>query len=408
MAAKKLPDNLHRDTLAVRVAEGKSQFGENSEALFLTSSFVQPDAATAARRFANEEDGYIYSRFTNPTVASMELRLAAMEGTEACIGTSSGMAAILLMCMGLLKSGDHVICSQSVFGSTIKLIGGEFAKFGVESSFVSQTDVGEWQAAVKPNTKLLFAETPTNPLTDVCDIRALADIAHKAGALLAVDNCFCSPALSQPVKLGADLIIHSGTKYLDGQGRVIAGAICGSKKLIDDKLVPIMRSAGMTLSAFNAWVVLKGLETLTIRMQAQSDNALALASWLEAQPNVARVYYPGLKSHPQHALAMQQQSGKGGAVVSFDVKASDAQSARKHAFHVIDSTEVCSITANLGDTKTTITHPSTTSHGRLSEEQRQAAGITQALIRVAVGLEHVDDLKADLARGLDSLETGDA
>ena len=408
MAAKKLPDNLHRDTLAVRVAEGKSQFGENSEALFLTSSFVQPDAATAARRFANEEDGYIYSRFTNPTVASMELRLAAMEGTEACIGTSSGMAAILLMCMGLLKSGDHVICSQSVFGSTIKLIGGEFAKFGVESSFVSQTDVGEWQAAVKPNTKLLFAETPTNPLTDVCDIRALADIAHKAGALLAVDNCFCSPALSQPVKLGADLIIHSGTKYLDGQGRVIAGAICGSKKLIDDKLVPIMRSAGMTLSAFNAWVVLKGLETLSIRMQAQSDNALALASWLEAQPNVARVYYPGLKSHPQHALAMQQQSGKGGAVVSFDVKASDAQSARKHAFHVIDSTEVCSITANLGDTKTTITHPSTTSHGRLSEEQRQAAGITQALIRVAVGLEHVDDLKADLARGLDSLETGDA
>ena len=408
MATKKLPDNLHRDTLAVRVAEGKSQFGENSEALFLTSSFVQPDAATAARRFANEEDGYIYSRFTNPTVASMELRLAAMEGTEACIGTSSGMAAILLMCMGLLKSGDHVICSQSVFGSTIKLIGGEFAKFGVESSFVSQTDVGEWQAAVKPNTKLLFAETPTNPLTDVCDIRALADSAHKAGALLAVDNCFCSPALSQPVKLGADLIIHSGTKYLDGQGRVIAGAICGSKKLIDDKLVPIMRSAGMTLSAFNAWVVLKGLETLTIRMQAQSDNALALASWLEAQPNVARVYYPGLKSHPQHALAMQQQSGKGGAVVSFDVKASDAQSARKHAFHVIDSTEVCSITANLGDTKTTITHPSTTSHGRLSEEQRQAAGITQALIRVAVGLEHVDDLKADLARGLDSLETGDA
>lgn len=404
MADKQLPDNLHRDTLAVRVAESKSQFGENSEALFLTSSFVQPDAATAARRFSNEEDGYIYSRFTNPTVTSMELRLAALEGTEACIGTSSGMAAILLMCMGLLKSGDHVICSRSVFGSTIKLIGGEFAKFGVESSFVSQTDVQEWKAAVKPNTKLLFAETPTNPLTDVCDIRALADIAHQAGALLAVDNCFCSPALSQPVKLGADLIIHSGTKYLDGQGRVIAGAICGPKKLIDEKLLPIMRSAGMTLSAFNAWVVLKGLETLSIRMQAQSDNALALATWLEAQPNVARVYYPGLKSHPQHALAMQQQSGKGGAVLSFDVKASDAPSARKKAFHVIDSTQVCSITANLGDTKTTITHPSTTSHGRLTEEQRQAAGITQALIRVAVGLEHVDDLKADLDRGLRGLD----
>ncbi len=404
MTAKKLPENLHRDTLAVRAAVDKSQYGENSEALYLTSSFVQPDAATAARRFANEEEGYIYSRFTNPTVTSMEQRLAAMEGTEACIGTSSGMAAILLMCMGLLKSGDHVICSQSVFGSTIKLIGGEFAKFGVESSFVSQTDVGAWKAAVKPNTKLLFAETPTNPLTDVCDIRALADIAHAAGALLAVDNCFCSPALSQPVKLGADLIIHSGTKYLDGQGRVIAGAICGTKKLIDEKLVPIMRSAGMTLSAFNAWVVLKGLETLSIRMQAQSDNALALASWLEAQPNVARVYYPGLKSHPQHALALQQQSGKGGAVLSFDVKGSDPQSARMNAFQVIDSTQVCSITANLGDTKTTITHPATTSHGRLSEEQRQAAGITQALIRVAVGLEHIDDLKADIARGLDSLK----
>ena len=404
MTAKKLPENLHRDTLAVRAAVDKSQYGENSEALYLTSSFVQPDAATAARRFANEEEGYIYSRFTNPTVTSMEQRLAAMEGTEACIGTSSGMAAILLMCMGLLKSGDHVICSQSVFGSTIKLIGGEFAKFGVESSFVSQTDVGAWKAAVKPNTKLLFAETPTNPLTDVCDIRALADIAHAAGALLAVDNCFCSPALSQPVKLGADLIIHSGTKYLDGQGRVIAGAICGTKKLIDEKLVPIMRSAGMTLSAFNAWVVLKGLETLSIRMQAQSDNALALASWLEAQPNVARVYYPGLKSHPQHALALQQQSGKGGAVLSFDVKASDPQSARMNAFQVIDSTQVCSITANLGDTKTTITHPATTSHGRLSEEQRQAAGITQALIRVAVGLEHIEDLKADIARGLDSLK----
>ena len=408
MTAKKLPANLHRDTLAVRTAVDKSQHGENSEALYLTSSFVQPDAATAARRFANEEDGYIYSRFTNPTVASMEQRLAAMEGTEACIGTSSGMAAILLMCMGLLKSGDHVICSQSVFGSTIKLIGSEFGKFGVESSFVSQTDIGAWKAALKPNTRLLFAETPTNPLTEVCDIHALAGIAHDAGALLAVDNCFCSPALSQPAKLGADLIIHSGTKYLDGQGRVIAGAICGTKKLIDEKLVPIMRSAGMTLSPFNAWVVLKGLETLSIRMQAQSAGALALASWLEAQPGVARVYYPGLKSHPQHALAMQQQTingqGCGGAVVSFDVKGADVDAARKNAFHVIDSTQVCSITANLGDTKTTITHPATTSHGRLSEAQRQAAGIGQGLIRVAVGLEYIDDLKADLARGLDGLK----
>ena len=405
--AKKLPDGLHLDTLAVRAAVDKSQYGENSEALYLTSSFVQPDAATAARRFANEEEGYIYSRFTNPTVSSMEKRLAAMEGTEACIGTSSGMAAILMMCMGLLKSGDHVICSQSVFGSTIKLIAGEFGKFGVESSFVSQTDVAQWQAAIKPNTKLLFAETPTNPLTDVCDIRALADMAHAAGALLAVDNCFCSPALSRPVEMGADLIIHSGTKYLDGQGRVIAGAICGPKKLIDEKFVPVMRSAGMTLSAFNAWIVLKGLETLSIRMQAQSANALALAIWLEAQPQVARVYYPGLKSHPQHALAMRQQTingqGCGGAVLSFDVKSTDAEDARRKSFHVIDSTEVMSITANLGDTKTTITHPATTSHGRLTEVQRQAAGIGQGLIRVAVGLEFIDDLKADLARGLDSL-----
>ncbi|MFM9902004.1 MAG: O-succinylhomoserine sulfhydrylase [Polaromonas sp.] len=405
--AHPLPDNLHIDTLAVRAAVDKSQYGENSEALYLTSSFVQPDAATAARRFANEEEGYIYSRFTNPTVTSMEQRLAAMEGTEACIGTSSGMAAILLMCMGLLKAGDHVICSQSVFGSTIKLIGTEFAKFGVESTFVSQTDVGQWQAAIQPNTRLLFAETPTNPLTEVCDIRALAAVAHGVGAWLAVDNCFCSPALSRPTELGADLVIHSGTKYLDGQGRVIAGAICASKKLIDEKFVPIMRSAGMTLSSFNAWVVLKGLETLSIRMQAQSANALALATWLEAQPGVARVYYPGLASHPQHALAMQQQTingqGCGGAVLSFDVVGNDTDSARKNAFHVIDSTRVCSITANLGDTKTTITHPSTTSHGRLSEAQRQAAGIGQGLIRVAAGLEHIDDLKADLARGLDTL-----
>lgn len=398
-----LPEGLQLDTLAVRTAVDKSQHGENSEALYLTSSFVQPDAATAARRFANEEEGYIYSRFSNPTVDSMERRLAALEGTEAAIGTSSGMAAILLLCMGLLKAGDHVICSHSVFGSTIKLIAGEFGKFGVESTFVSQTDVTQWKAAVRPNTKLLFAETPTNPLTEICDIQALADIAHSAGALLAVDNCFCSPALQQPARFGADLIIHSGTKYLDGQGRVVAGAICGPKKLIDEKFIPVMRSAGMTLSAFNAWVVLKGMETLAIRMEAQCRRALELASWLETHPGVARVYYPGLKSHPQHALAMAQQSGSGGAVVSFDVKGHGAELARKNAFHVIDSTRVCSITANLGDTKTTITHPASTSHGRLAEDQRQAAGIQQGLIRIAVGLDAVVDLQADLARGLDSL-----
>ncbi len=398
------PTPYHLDTLAVRAAVDKSQYGENSESLYLTSSFTQPDCETAARRFAGEEEGYIYSRFTNPTVASMEKRLAALEGTEACIGTSSGMSAILLLCMGLLKAGDHVVCSQSVFGSTLKLIGSEFGKFGVESSFVSQTDVAEWKAAIKPNTKLLFAETPTNPLTDVCDIRALADLAHNAGALLAVDNCFCTPALQQPVKYGADIVIHSGTKYLDGQGRVIAGALCATEKLIAEKFIPVMRSAGMSLSPFNAWVVLKGMETLGIRMEAQSARALALAQWLESHPKISRVYYPGLKSHAQHELAMAQQSGMGGAVVSFDVKASNPDDARQRAFHVIDSTQLLSVTANLGDVKTIITHPASTSHGRLTEAQRQAAGIQQNLIRVAVGLEHLDDVKADLSRGLDTLK----
>jgi O-succinylhomoserine sulfhydrylase len=402
----KLPADVRLDTLAVREGLPPSVWGENSEALFLTSSFRQPDAATAAARFANEEEAFIYSRFTNPTVTMFERRLAALEGAQACIATSSGMSAILLLGMGLLKAGDHVICSVSVFGSTIMLFGREFAKFGVETSFVSQTDVGEWQRAVRPNTKLLFAESPTNPLTEVCDIAALSAIAKRAGAWLAVDNCFCSPALQRPIEFGADLIIHSGTKYLDGQGRVIAGAICGPEALINEKFVPVMRSAGMCLSPFNAWVVLKGLETLSIRMEAQSERALQLARWLESQPQVERVFYPGLASHPQHELAMRQQTGSGGAVLSFIVKAQGeggAAVARRNAFHVIDRTEVCSITANLGDTKTTITHPASTSHGRLTEEQRQAAGITQGMVRVAVGLEHVEDLKADLRRGLETL-----
>jgi len=300
------PSVLHRDTQSVRAAVARSQYGENSEALYLTSGYVQPDAATAARRFAGEEEGYTYARLGNPTVSSMEQRLAALEGTEACIGTASGMGAILLMCMGLLKSGDHVICSHSMFGSTIKLIGGEFAKFGVQSTFVSQTDVSEWQAAVKPNTRLLFAETPTNPLTEVCDVAALADVAHRAGALFAVDNCFATPVFQRPVEMGADLIVHSGTKYLDGQGRVMAGALCGTKALVNDVFGPVMRSAGMTLAPFNAWVILKGMETLNIRMHAQSDQALRLAQWLEAHPAIERVLYPGLLSHPQHALAMAQ------------------------------------------------------------------------------------------------------
>jgi O-succinylhomoserine sulfhydrylase len=403
MTHKTLPPDLHIETLALRTALEPSQYGENSEALFLTSSFLQPDAATAARRFAMEEEGYTYTRVGNPTVSSMELRLAALEGTEAAVGTATGMAAILLLGMGVLRAGDHVVCSQSVFGSTIRLFSGEFGKFGVETTYVPQSDVAAWAAAVKPNTKLLFAETPTNPLTDVCDIQALADIAHQAGALLAVDNCFATPILQKPTTMGADFVIHSGTKYLDGQGRVMAGAICCSQQHKDEVFLPITRTAGMVLAPFNAWVVLKGMETLGIRMKAHCENALALATWLEAQPQVARVYYPGLQSHPQHALAMRQQSGLGGPVVSFDVKAADADDARKRAFHVIDSTQVCSITTNLGDTKTTICHPATTSHGRLTEAQRQAAGVGQGLIRLAVGLDHIEDLKTDLLRGLNSL-----
>lgn len=393
----------HLDTLAVRAAVDKSQYGENSESLYLTSSFTQPDSQTAARRFSGEEDGYIYSRFTNPTVASMEKRLALLEGSEACIGTSSGMSAILLLCMGLLKSGDHVVCSRSVFGSTIKLLGSEFAKFGVETTFVSQTDTKEWKDAVRANTKLFFAETPTNPLTEVCDIKALSAIAHASKALLAVDNCFCTPALQRPILLGADLVIHSGTKYLDGQGRVVAGAICASEQLVREKFIPVMRSAGMSLSPFNAWVVLKGMETLGIRMKAQSEQALSFATWLQTHPKVSKVYYPGLTSHPQHELAMKQQSGMGGAVLSFDVKASSPQDARQKAFAVIDKTELMSVTANLGDVKTIITHPPSTSHGRLTEEQRHLAGIEQNLIRIAVGLEHLDDLKRDLSLGLDAI-----
>ena len=398
-----LPEGLHRDTLAVHTALPRSQHGEHSEALFLTSGFVQPDAETSARRFAGTEEGFTYARTANPTVASFERRLAVLEGTESAIGASSGMGATLMMGMGLLKAGDHVVCSRSMFGSTLSLFGKEFAKFGVETSFVSQTDVGEWRAAIRPATKLHFAETPTNPLTEVCDIAALAELAHGAGALLAVDNCFCSPALQRPAELGADLIIHSGTKYLDGQGRVMAGAICGPSRLIVDVFGPIVRTAGMVLAPFNAWVVLKGLETLGLRLKAQSASALAMATWLEAQPGVRRVHYPGLASHPQHALAMRQQSGQGGAVVSFDVVGDDPASARANAFHVIDSTRVIGIATNLGDVKSIITHPATTSHGRLTEEQRQAAGIGQGLIRLAVGLEHAGDLQADLLRGLGTL-----
>lgn len=401
-----LPEGLRRETLAVRTGLPRSQHGEHSEGLFLTTAYVQADAETSARKFANSED-FTYSRTSNPTVRALEARMAALEGTEAAIATSTGMSAILLLGMGVLKAGDHVICSRSVFGSTINLFAKEFAKFGVETSFVSQTDLAEWRAAIRPTTKLFFAETPTNPLTEICDIRALADLAHDAGAILTVDNTYSTPALQRPAEMGADVVMHSATKYMDGQGRVMAGALCGPNKLIRDIFGPVLRTVGMTLAPFNAWVVLKGLETMALRIKAQSEQALAVALWLQSQPEVDQVYYPGLASHPQHELAMRQQSGQGGAVLSFDVKGQDGkegpEAARAAAFHVIDSTRVVSIATNLGDTKTIITHPATTSHGRLTEAQRQAAGIGQGLIRLAVGLEHVDDITDDLLRGLSTL-----
>jgi O-succinylhomoserine sulfhydrylase len=402
MTDKSLPEGLRPETLAVRTAIERSQYGENSEALYLTTGFVQPDAATSAARFASGE-GYTYARTSNPTVTSFEQRLAALEGTEAAIAAASGMGAILMMIMGLLKAGDHVILSRSMFGSTLSLFAKEFGKFGVQTDFVSQTDVDEWRAAVRPNTRLLFAETPTNPLTEVCDIAALAEIAHAAGALLAVDNAFATPILQKPTQLGADIVMHSGTKYLDGQGRVMAGALCGSRQLITEKFAPVVRTAGMVLSPFNAWVVLKGMETLGVRVKAQCENALAIGRWLEAQGEVARVYYPGLPSHPQHQLAMRQQNGLGGGVLSFELAGDTPEAARAKAFHVINSCRVLSIATNLGDTKTIISHPATTSHGRLTEEQRQAAGIRQGVIRLAVGLEHIEDIQDDLLRGLRTL-----
>lgn len=389
-----MTDKYQSDTLAVRAGIERSQFNEHSEALYLTSSFVFKSAAQAAERFAEREKGPIYSRFTNPTVSVFEQRLAALEGAECCIATASGMSAILATAMGLLKAGDHVIVSQSVFGSTVQLFGTILKRFGLDTTFVSATDVAAWQKAVRPSTRLLFLETPSNPLTEISDICALAAVAHAAGALLAVDNCFCTPVLQKPLELGADIVIHSATKYLDGQGRVLGGAVLGKTSVIRAGVFGFLRTAGPTLSAFNAWVILKGLETLRIRLEAQSANALELASWLEAQPWIERVFYPGLPSHPQHALAMKQQKS-GGGIVSFEVKGG-----KDAAWKVVDNTRLVSITANLGDTKTTITHPASTTHGRISQEARNAAGISDGLLRVAVGLEALDDLKADLARGL--------
>jgi O-succinylhomoserine sulfhydrylase len=389
-----MSDNEYQlETLSVRAGAVQTQFHEHSEAMFLTSSFTFDNAAQAARRFIGEEPGNIYARFTNPTTSMFEERLAALEGAEQCVATASGMAAILSCCMGLLQAGDHIVASRSMFGSTINLFNNYFKKFGVETSYVSATDVAEWQAAVRPNTKLFFLETPSNPLTEISDIAAIAAVAKGCGALLAVDNCFCTPILQRPLELGADIVIHSATKYIDGQGRVLGGAVLGSKKLMEP-VYGFLRTAGPTMSAFNAWVFLKGLETLKLRMDAHSANALHLAQWLEQQPNVARVYYPGLSSHPQHALAMKQQK-TGGGIVAFEVKGG-----REAAWKVIDNTKLLSITANLGDTKTTITHPATTTHARITPEARAAAGITEGLIRIAVGLEAVVDIQNDIARGL--------
>ncbi len=381
------------DTLAVRAGIERSQFNEHSEALYLTSSFVFANAAQAAARFSGAEPGNVYARFTNPTVTVMQERLAALEGAEACIATASGMAAIMSTVMALMQGGEHIVASQSIFGATQQLFGNILPKFGVTTTFVAGTDPPAFRAAVQPRTKLLFIESPSNPLTEVYDIAALATIAHDAGVLLVVDNCFCSPAQQRPIELGADLVIHSATKYLDGQGRVLGGAVCG-RKLHTEEVFKYLRTAGPTLSPFNAWVILKGLETLRIRTQAQAANALELARWLEAQPQVMRVFYPGLPSHPQHELAMRQQAS-GGAIVSFEVSGG-----REAAWRVVDNCRMVSITANLGDTKTTITHPASTTHGRISAEARQASGIGEGLLRVAVGLESVTDIERDLARGL--------
>jgi O-succinylhomoserine sulfhydrylase len=389
-----MSQKFHAETLAVRAGIERSQFNEHSEALYLTSSFVFNNAAQAAARFSNAEPGNVYARFTNPTVTAFQQRLAAMEGAEACLATASGMSAILSCVMGLLKAGEHIVSSHSVFGATVQLFNNVLGKWGLETTYVSQTDLNAWRAAIKPNTKMFFVETPSNPLTEIADLAGLAEIAKANGILLVVDNCFCTPILQRPIELGADVVIHSATKYLDGQGRVLGGAVLARQDLISDSILPFLRTAGPAISPFNAWVCLKGLETLGIRMQAQCDAAAELANWLARHPQIERVYYPGLKDHPQYELAKRQQS-KSGAVVSFDVKGG-----RERAWHVVDSTKLLSITANLGDTKSTITHPASTTHGRISAEARANAGIGEGLLRVAVGLENIEDIKADLALGL--------
>jgi len=381
-------------TLAIRTGHARTAEGEHSEAIFATSSYVFASAAEAAARFAGEASGNIYSRFTNPTVRAFEERLAAMEGGECAVATASGMSAILALCVGLLKAGDHIVSSRSIFGSTTMLFNKYLTRFGIATSYVSLSEPDQWAAAVRPETRLLFVETPSNPLTEMTDIRALADLAHQRGCLLAVDNCFATPALQRPLALGAHLVVHSATKYLDGQGRCVGGAVVGDRKLVGEEVFGVLRTAGPSMSPFNAWIFLKGLETLRLRMQAQSHSALALARWLQGQPQVIRIYYPGLDSHPQHHLLGGQQE-LGGGIVSFEVAGG-----RETAWRVIDAARMLSITANLGDTKSTITHPATTTHGRLSPDERAAMGISEGLIRIAVGLEDLADIQADLSLGL--------
>ena len=382
------------DTLAIRSGHQRTNEMEHGEAIFPTSSFIFHNAADAAAKFAGDQPGNIYARMTNPTVSYFQDRLAALEGGEACVATSSGMSAILAIVLALLKSGDHIVCSHSVFGTTTVLFTNYIQKFGVEIDFVDLTDLSQWEAATKSNTRLFFAETPSNPLTEIVDISALAAIAHNADALLAIDNCFCTPALQRPLEFGADMVIHSATKFLDGQGRCLGGAVVGDSELVGKQVAGILRSGGMVMSPFNAWVFQKGLETLSLRMKAHCDNAMHLANWLSEQPKVKTVYYPGLESHPQHQLASTQQSGFGG-IVSFEM-----HGAREDAWRVVDSTKMISITANLGDTKTTITHPASTTHGRLSDEQRSVAGVSESLLRISVGLESIEDIKNDIALGL--------
>lgn len=392
-------DDFKFDTLAVRAGSERSEFNEHSEAMFLTSSFCFASAAEAAQRFANAEDGYTYSRVTNPTVAMFQKRLAALEGGEACIATASGMSAIMSVVLCALQAGDHLISSQSIFGSTLQLFSTILPRFGITATFVNPGDLDAWRRAIQPNTKLFFLETPSNPLTEVADIAAIGEVAKSANALFVVDNCFCTPVLQKPLALGADVVVHSATKHLDGQGRVMGGALVGSRQFVMEKVFPYVRTAGPTLSPFNAWVLLKGMETLGIRIERHSANALQIAQWLETHPAVQRVFYPGLASHPQHALAQRQQKA-GGAVLSFEVKGATPQAQRANAWRVIDSTQICSITANLGDTRTTITHPASTTHGRITPEARAAAGISEGLIRLSVGLEDAGDIRGDLARGL--------